>query len=98
MDKEAIFDRYQEGLRHKIPVHMHGGVHRYIMHGIQPGDFLLNLLQGNGRQAISIADGKNKAAFPEWLVFIADAIPPECHGTPEKVSDWMNHKGLDGLE
>lgn len=95
---QVVFDRYQEGLRLHVPLHMHGGVHRYIAHGIRPGDFIYVVLTSGVKDAIRFADPLNGRSIDAWQTFISDFIPPECHGSKDKVQAWIDQKGLDGLK
>lgn len=98
MDKSAIFDRYQDGMRRNVPAHMHGGVHRYVTHGVRPGDFLYLLLCDREEEAYRHADMTNSRNKEAWRVFIDRYLPPECHGSGEKVQTWIDHRGLEGVE
>lgn len=94
----AIQDRVIQGLTGlAIPTHMHGGVRGHVEKGRETGGFLTALLTGDLEGAKARADMQNRAAWNDWMVFLADHLPPECHGTPEKVATWREHGGLEGM-
>jgi hypothetical protein len=84
-------------LRH-LPEHMHGGISRYIARGIPPGSFLAAVLSNDLMGAFGKADDENREALYEWVRFIYNFVPAGCHGSPEKVSAWIQAGGLLGRE
>lgn len=98
MNRAEICQRLQDGLTLHIPNHMHGGLTRYVERGVRPGDFLLAFLQGRLDEAYQRADAMNRASWAGWENLAHDYLPPECHGSVEKVAAWMEHDGLFGLK
>lgn len=83
----------------KVPVsHMIGGIKRYVERGIPPGHFLTALLSNDLQKAVARADEENAAALVAWVKFIYLELPGGCHGSPERVKDWIEQRGLEGLE
>ena len=95
MIKDEIRTRYVEGLD-ILPRHMHGGISRYMERGVEPGGFLLKILQGRFSDAFVSADPENMAFEEEWSRFCSEFLPDDCHGSPLRVAAWMKMGGLDG--
>lgn len=93
MKKSHIRDLLSEGL-HLIPKHMHGGMIHFVDRGSLPGFFMRSMLEGNLEDAKLRADDQNVAGWGDWMIFLSDYLPPECHGTPEKVAKWVAQGGL----
>lgn len=81
-----------------IPPHMKGGIKRYIEEGTPPGDFLEAVLSNDLKEAFSRADDINIANMFEWVSFLYNYAPIYCHGSKEKVAEWIASGGLRGLE
>lgn len=90
---------HRDGLElERIPEHMHGGVIRYIEHGIRPGHFLTALFSNDLMEAFGRADDVNTAAMRNWVLYIYNHVPVGCHGSPERVAEWIKRGGLAGLD
>ena len=72
-----------------IPTRMHGGLIRYICEGIQPGDFLMAVLQNDLKEAFVRADDQNRELIHEYLSFLHNDAPAVCHGSVAKVTEWL---------
>lgn len=86
---------YRQGLE-RVPHYMHGAVIRYIERGVPPGHFLTALLSNDLMKAYGRADEANTVAMPEWVRYIYNCAPCGCHGSPERVSEWIKRGGLLG--
>jgi hypothetical protein len=86
--REEIAAHLAAGL-HLLPRHMHGGVQRYVLHGVEPGQFLRALLENNLFKAVAMADDDNLDALAAWCHFLENRVPSACHGSREKVRDWL---------
>lgn len=75
---------------------MHGGVLRYIEHGIRPGHFLTALFSNDLMESFGRADEANTAAMREWVGYIYNCAPVGCHGSPTRVAEWIARGGLAG--
>ena len=73
-----------------IPEHMHGGVTRYVLHHIQPGDFLTAVASNALWDAFARADESNIAAMHNWVKWFYNEAPAPCWGSPAKVTEWLN--------
>jgi hypothetical protein len=81
----------------RIPGHMHEAIHRWVMFGYQPGDFLTALLSNDLFKAASHADDQNAAALIAWVRFLYNYCPMGCYRSPAKVAAWAAHRGLAGI-
>ena len=89
---------YKDGL-HLLPEHMRDGVVRYIERGLpHMGSFLRAVMENNLTEAFGRADDVNAAAMKNWAVFVYSYAPSGCHGSPERVSDWIKRGGLLGTD
>lgn len=87
---------YKGGL-HLLPEHMRGGVERYIERGLpHMGSFLRAVMENNLTEAFGRADDANTAAMKNWAIFVYSYAPAGCHGSPERVKDWIERGGLVG--
>lgn len=80
-----------------IPEHMRGGLARYVMDGVQPGDFLFALLSNDFMEAAGRADDENIEAFKAYARFFYNDIPMACRGSQKRVREWISHGGYRGL-
>lgn len=76
----------------KLPSHLVSSIHRYVQEGQQPGDFLTGLLENDLRKAVSHADGENQVLLAVWTRYLYNRIPAPCHGSKEKVEQWLTKK------
>ena len=65
------------------------GLWLYITRGIEPGSFLMAVLENNLMEAFGRADEMNRGSMFEICQFVYNHLPAACHGSPEKVSRWM---------
>ncbi len=82
----------------KLPVYMHGGVERYVLHGILNGHFLTAVVSNRLVEAFSNADDINTAAMRAWVSWLYNEAPIDCWGSPEKVQAWIDAGGLEGIK
>jgi hypothetical protein len=97
MSTEYVTDQLSEGF-HLIPEHMHGGVSRYVMHGIPMGDFGRLILSNDFMGAVGRADQDNRDALANWAIFLYNYVPGGCKGSPERVADWIKSGGIVGQQ
>ena len=74
-----------------------GSLERYVEHGIKPGDFLTAVLENNFMEAAGRADSFNQLHLHDWARVIYNDVPSACHGSSERVSQWIKAGGLVGL-
>lgn len=79
----------------QLPDHMHGGVYRYLEHGLAPGGFLEAVLSNDFYRACSRADSENLAFLGRYGALLS-ALPMVCWGTPERVQAWIEQGGFNG--
>ena len=82
----------------KLPEHMRGGVERYIIHGLPPGDFLRAVLQNDFIGAFAQADDINIGNMRLWAMWLWNYAPRGSYGSPERYNEWVRMKGLNGIE
>lgn len=73
-----------------IPEHTRGGVIRYIQDRIEPGGFLMAVLENNLKEAIGRADHINRSALNDIVSYFYNFAPSTCWGSPEKVKAWIS--------
>jgi hypothetical protein len=73
-----------------IPERMRGGIIRYVLNGIEPGDFLCAVIRNNLAAAVGRADEENVRLLPEYVKFFYNFTPSNCWGTPEIYDAWLD--------
>ena len=63
---------------------------RYAGHHIETGGFLRAVLENNLMEAVARADDNNIKVLREICQYVHMGLPSECHGSPEKVKEWLN--------
>jgi len=96
VNKAEIKNLYSHGLNF-LPRHMHEGIRFYVDHGRATGGFLTSLLDGDLDGAFMRADPTNLAHRKEWLTFLSEYLPEQCHGSRTKAEAWRKMGGLAGL-
>ena len=77
-----------------VPDYMRGGMVRYILHGIMPGDFLQHVLSGDLFGALRKADDTNFYILQDYGLFLFNYAPAECFGSGKQVVEWSLRGGL----
>lgn len=72
-----------------VPDHDIEPLELYVKHGIQPGGFLTAVLENNLMESLGRADEENRYCLFQICQFIYNDIPASCHGSPEKVRQWI---------
>ena len=65
-------------------------MHRYIVHGLQPGGGFSAILAGDLHRAVQslhIRTREYMAPLTEWVIFCA---PPGCYGSYEAIDKWCD--------
>ena len=73
-------------------------IKRYVQHGVQPGHFVTAILTNNLSQSVSRADEENAAHLVEWVRFLHNYLPTDCHGSIEIVNAWRDERNTSRLE
>jgi hypothetical protein len=80
----------------KVPIYMHGGFFRWVMWGIQPGDFLDAVVRGDLFRAVRLADDENQRALMDWVRLFYNGAPAACFGSEKLAERWITMGGLLG--
>ena len=70
----------------KLPERMHGGIRRYIEHGIPPGHFLTAIICNDLREACARADEENRGLLFEYVGFFYNHAPIGCCSSRKIIS------------
>jgi len=90
-----IFDDHRiQRLHDMIPEYMHEGLLRYVLLGVQPGDFLTAILTNDYNKAVAHADADNRKALANYSIWLFNYAPMNCHGSREKYNIWREMGGL----
>lgn len=73
-----------------LPFHMISSMKRYIEEKIQPDSFLMCILSNDLMGATSHADDININYLNRYCIWLHNYAPSACHGSPEKVKEWLN--------
>jgi len=90
-------DKYLTERMVGVPEHLRDGLALYIMHGYQPGGFLTAVLENDLFQAVNRGDDDSQAGLVGLVGYLYNEAPARCHGSPDRVTAWMQQGGLDGL-
>ena len=61
----------------------------YLVHGLEPGSFMISVLCNDLVGAVSRADHWNKQMLPDIVGWIRDNAPAGSWGCPENVLAWL---------
>lgn len=73
-------------------------INNYVTKGWEPGSFVTAVMENNLMEALGQADMGNRLAIFEICEYVYNDTPATCHGSPEKVREWLLHGGLEGLQ
>lgn len=76
----------------RIPERMGDSLQRWIDHGIEPGSFLMAVLENNLRDAVGRADPENLANLPAYIGYLYNEAPSRCWGSPANVKAWAEQR------
>lgn len=81
----------------RMDVRFRGGLIRYAFGGIKPGDFLCAILRNDLADAMRRADADAIASeqVKAILMFVWNELPGNCHGSPERVEEWLSRDEWD---
>lgn len=74
-----------------IPPYMRGGLNRYLLFGVPPGDFLEAVLCNDLVGAFAHADNYNSRHVRDYVQFLYDYAPRGSWGSKEKYHAWIKH-------
>lgn len=84
---DALFPQWA-GLLRLMPEHLRGGMVRWILFGIHPGQFLTSVLQNDLFGALRNGDEISQRSLRGIGMFLYNYAPSACYGSQSKVSDW----------
>jgi hypothetical protein len=67
---------------------------RYVEHGYPTNHFLRAVLENDLMEALARADDANFEALEAYCAWLKSHAPSACYGSPEKVSAWIEARGL----
>lgn len=79
-----------------LPEHMQEGMRLWIERGIEPGSFLMAVLENDLMGALGKADEINAASLLAYGRFLYNEVPTSCFGSPEKCAAWAKRGGMNG--
>ena len=79
-----------------IPEYMIEGIYLYINKGIEPGNFLTELISNDLFAAVGRADDTNINLLPTYCAFFYNEAPANCYGSKAQFSAWCKLGGLEG--
>ena len=77
-----------------MPEGLHGGLVRFILLGILPGDFLKAVLKNDLSGAMRRADMVSRAKLYEIVTFLHNHAPGSCWGNSDAMLGWHKRGGL----
>jgi hypothetical protein len=81
----------------ELPEHMRDGMRRYLEKGIEPGGFLLAVLENDFMGAVTRADPVNLHRLLDYVHWLYHHAPPASYGNRQKVRDWIGMMGWHGV-
>ena len=72
-----------------IPLPILEGLRKYGLHHLPVGGFLYAVLCNNLHQAVCRADVGSLAEIRQIVLYVYNAMPSPCWGSPEKVEAWL---------
>src|SRR5690606_5980082 len=96
---EREMEKYASGLREcGIPEYMHGGIVRYLDHGVPPGSFLTAVISNDLREAFACADDVNGRLVRNYVMFFYSYAPAGSWGSPDAMDDWIKRLTSNPVE
>lgn len=93
--KERFLEKLAQA---QFPSYMKEPVERWVLHGIEPGDFLCAVLQNDLKEACIRADENNQKCLFGYVKFLYGWSPEGCWGSREKFVAWAKKGGLEGTD
>ena len=75
-----------------IPLPILEGLREYGLHHVSPGGFLHAVLCNNLHEAVCRADVESLAAIRQIVLYVYNAMPSPCWGSPENVEAWLKRR------
>lgn len=77
---------------YKMPENTLSSINNYIVYGIEPGSFLMSVLQNDLKRSFAKADKHNREAMFEIVKYLYNEVPIVAWGSEEKVKAWLESK------
>jgi hypothetical protein len=77
----------------QVPEHIRGGLVRYILLGIPPGDFLQAVLSNDLMESFARADDETRRGLFRICVFLHEAAPSGCFRGEDRMRAWIRQGG-----
>jgi hypothetical protein len=91
-------EKLNKGLDYyQIPGHMRTGIREYVLYGKSGGSFQTAIFSDSLVKAFGKADDINRKYLEEYAMFLYWIAPSECWGSLEKVNQWIENGGLEGV-
>lgn len=71
-----------------VPHHIRDGFKLWIENGINPGSFVMSVLENNLSEALGRADHINRDKLHSIVCWLYNFAPSDCWGSPEIVKKW----------
>jgi hypothetical protein len=81
----------------KIPHWALESLNAYAQKGRPPGGFLTSCLANDLTNAFGRADEDSTAALRHIVAYIYNCVPSGCHGSYQRVEEWIEGGGADGI-
>jgi hypothetical protein len=75
-----------------IPTAVLQGLKDYALHRQPTGSFCRAVLENDFMQAVCRADAESANALVYIAKYIYNALPSTCHGSPQKVKEWLGEE------
>jgi hypothetical protein len=85
-----------EGLE-QLPEHLRGGLRRYLVERICPGQFLQAVLRNDLRAAVGRADDVSLPALKDIIEFLYNVAPGGSWGSPDALKAWIEPAKAEAL-
>ena len=72
-----------------IPVHTQEALERYVVHGIEPGGFLMAVLSNDLMRSFGRADSENINSIYSICTWLYNEAPSSCYGSFERVENYI---------
>jgi hypothetical protein len=79
-----------------LPEHMQDGARRYIERGIEPGGFMLAVLENDLTGAAARADNVNRHCLLIWAEWLYNECPAPAWHSRKNVDAWIARGGTRG--
>ena len=78
-----------------IPMHMHEGLRAYVEERRPVGGFLAAVFSNDLYDAVCRADVQNQKAIANYVIWLREYAPSECHGSPEAYDSWVAQVSME---